>query len=79
MIGLDLLSHRVVPSGSEGGTVQPESSGSPEKPERLDAVEADLIRQTLERTRWNRSAAARRLGVSRTGLAKKIKRLGLES
>lgn len=39
--------------------------------------EAQLIEDVLADTRWNVSAAARRLGLSRVGLTKKLKTLGL--
>ncbi|HEY8022132.1 MAG TPA: sigma 54-interacting transcriptional regulator [Thermoanaerobaculia bacterium] len=39
--------------------------------------ERTMIVETLEGLRWNVSAAARRLGLSRVGLSKKIKILGL--
>lgn len=49
----------------------------------LDAAVAELerrmIRETLEATGGNQSEAARRLGVSRVGLIKKLDRLGLRS
>jgi DNA-binding NtrC family response regulator len=39
--------------------------------------ERAIVVEALERTRWNVSAAARQLGLSRVGLSKKIKTLGL--
>ena len=36
-----------------------------------------MVQEALEGTHWNVSAAARRLGLSRVGLSKKIKALGL--
>jgi DNA-binding NtrC family response regulator len=39
--------------------------------------ERAMVVEALEATRWNVSAAARRLGLSRVGLSKKIKTLGL--
>ena len=48
----------------------------------LQQAQADLerrmIRQTLRRFAGNRSQSARALGLSRQGLLKKLKRLGLE-
>ena len=40
-------------------------------------AERRLIAKTLERCGWNVSAAARELGISRVGLTRKLKRLGL--
>jgi len=41
------------------------------------AAERSIIDKTLKRHRWNVSAAARELGISRVGLTRKLKRLGL--
>ena len=41
------------------------------------ALEERRLRETLERTRWNKSRAARSLGLSRQGLLKKLRRYGL--
>jgi len=41
------------------------------------ALEERRLRETLERTRWNKSRAARALGLSRQGLYKKLERYGL--
>ncbi|MBI2212689.1 MAG: sigma 54-interacting transcriptional regulator [Acidobacteria bacterium] len=46
--------------------------------ERLDAVEREEIRRALESTSGNKTAAARLLGITRNGLALKMKRLGFE-
>jgi DNA-binding NtrC family response regulator len=43
----------------------------------VDRFEADLIRQALERTHWNKNQAARLLGLNRTTLLEKIKKKGL--
>ena len=41
-------------------------------------LEENLLKRTLAETNWNKSRTARRLGISRQGLVKKIKRYGLE-
>ena len=46
--------------------------------ERLDAIEAVILRETLLRHRWNKTHTARELGLSRVGLRQKMARLGLE-
>jgi DNA-binding NtrC family response regulator len=46
--------------------------------DRLAQVEAEMIREALERCDWNRSRAARSLGLSRQGLRYKMRRVGLE-
>lgn len=45
---------------------------------RLDALEARIIRESLVRQRWNKTRAARELGLSRVGLRNKLARYGLE-
>ncbi len=47
--------------------------------QRIAAFEAMILRETLLRLNWNRTRAATELGLSRYGLANKIKRLGLEA
>lgn len=51
-----------------GGTLQ----------ERIDVVEAAIIKETLIRLRWNKTHAAAELGLSRVGLRNKMARLGLD-
>jgi transcriptional regulator with GAF, ATPase, and Fis domain len=41
------------------------------------ALEERRLREALERARWNKSQAARSLGLSRQGLLKKLRRYGL--
>ncbi|MCB1965495.1 MAG: sigma-54-dependent Fis family transcriptional regulator [Candidatus Accumulibacter sp.] len=46
--------------------------------ERLEALEARVLKETLIRNRWNKSRAASELGLSRVGLRHKLLRYGLE-
>jgi two-component system response regulator HupR/HoxA len=46
--------------------------------ERLDHIEAAILHETLLRLRWNKTHAARELGLSRVGLRAKLLRFGLE-
>jgi two-component system response regulator HupR/HoxA len=46
--------------------------------ERLDAIEAVILRETLLRHRWNKTHTAKELGLSRVGLRQKMARLGLD-
>jgi two-component system response regulator HupR/HoxA len=46
--------------------------------ERLDAIEAMILREAMLRLRWNKTRAAEELGLSRVGLRAKLQRFGLE-
>ena len=45
---------------------------------RVDALEAQLVKDALERTRGNQTRAAEALGISRFGLQKMMRRLGIQ-
>jgi two-component system response regulator HupR/HoxA len=45
--------------------------------ERIEALEARILCETLNRHRWNKSRAARELGLSRVGLRAKLDRYGI--
>ncbi|MBL0088671.1 MAG: sigma-54-dependent Fis family transcriptional regulator [Ideonella sp.] len=47
--------------------------------ERLDAIEAMVLREVMLRHRWNKTKAAQELGLSRVGLRAKLLRFGLEA
>jgi DNA-binding NtrC family response regulator len=53
-----------------GGRGNPRSS--------LSDLEARLIREVLERMGWNRAEAARELGIHKTTLYRRIRRLGIQ-
>lgn len=46
--------------------------------EALEGPERQIIREVLQANNWNRNATADQLGINRTTLYKKMKRLGLE-
>jgi two-component system response regulator HupR/HoxA len=46
--------------------------------DRVDEVEARILRETLTRLKWNKSRAAQELDLSRVGLRAKIERYGIE-
>jgi two-component system response regulator HupR/HoxA len=46
--------------------------------ERVESLEARILKETLIRHRWNKSQAAKELGLSRVGLRSKLERYGLE-
>ncbi|WP_444912081.1 sigma-54-dependent transcriptional regulator [Microbulbifer sp. PAAF003] len=45
----------------------------------LQRIEKEVIEETLAKTRWNRTAAAQKLGISFRSLRYRLKKLGLES
>ncbi len=63
------------PSGVQAAPQLPASGLS--LPEAMDRFEADLIRQALEQTHWNKNQAAKLLGMNRTTLLERIKKRGL--
>jgi len=46
--------------------------------ERIEALEARILRETLTRLKWNKSRAADALGLSRVGLRSKLERYGID-
>jgi DNA-binding NtrC family response regulator len=46
--------------------------------EKLDLIERDLIVRELEAAHWKKTAAARRLGMSRATLWRKMEKYGIE-
>jgi two-component system response regulator HupR/HoxA len=79
-IGADLLSPRILRAapGDEGEDIDLIGSLDGTLRERIESVEARIIRETLIRHRWNKSRAAKELGLSRVGLRSKLERYGLE-
>ena len=47
--------------------------------EKVESLEKLLVTEALNRLRWNQSEVARELGLSRVGLANKIKRYDLQN
>ena len=45
--------------------------------DRIEAIEARILRETLTRLKWNKSRAADELGLSRVGLRSKLDRYGV--
>lgn len=79
-LGADLLSPRVLmsapPEIAEDISLLSEMDGTLK--ERIGKLEANILRETLIRHRWNKSKAARELGLSRVGLRGKLERYDLE-
>ena len=46
--------------------------------ERVETLEARILKETLMRLRWNKTQTAQELGLSRVGLRNKMERYGLE-
>jgi DNA-binding NtrC family response regulator len=61
-----------------GGIITSAVAGQRTLKEALEAPERQIIREVLESNNWNRNATADQLGINRTTLYKKMKRLGLE-
>lgn len=80
VLGAELLSPRVlraVPEEDED-TLDAFSRLDGTLKERVEVMEASILRESLIRHRWNKSRAARELGLSRVGLRSKLARYGLE-
>jgi two-component system response regulator PilR (NtrC family) len=60
-------------SGPNGG-----GNGKTQLPRELGEIERERILEALEQTRWNRTAAAKRLGLSLRQLRYRLKKLELE-
>lgn len=68
------LAHLSPPRVRCGTCVEPKGRTLKEK---IEYIEAELVREALQRNQWNQSRTAVELGLSRVGLANKIKRYGL--
>jgi two-component system, NtrC family, response regulator HupR/HoxA len=79
-LGAELMSPRVLHGGGAGEDRAIVALGIVEGTlkERIERVEARILRETLTRHRWNKSRAAEELGLSRVGLRAKLVRHGLE-
>ncbi|WP_299022909.1 sigma-54 dependent transcriptional regulator [uncultured Tepidimonas sp.] len=62
-------------AGGRGWITEP---GSGTLSERLEVVEAMILRDALLRHRWNKTRTAAELGLSRVGLRAKMRRFGLD-
>jgi two-component system, NtrC family, response regulator HupR/HoxA len=80
-LGAELLSPRVLRAAGGDGeerdlSLLAELDGSLK--ERMERLEARVIKETLTRHRWNKTRAAQELGLSRVGLRSKLSRYGLD-
>ena len=74
------FSPRVLQARAAGGTDELTAAlpASGSLTDRLDVIEAMVLRETLLRHRWNKTKAAAELGLSRVGLRAKMQRFGLD-
>lgn len=83
-LGAELLSRHILRSdpqpqtGNETTDISEFGNLDGSLKDRIGEVESRIIRETLIRHRWNKSRAARELGLSRVGLRGKLERYGLE-
>ncbi|HEX4413306.1 MAG TPA: sigma-54 dependent transcriptional regulator [Lacipirellulaceae bacterium] len=61
-----------------GAVIMSSPAGTRTLKEALEGPERQIIREVLESNGWNRNLTADQLGINRTTLYKKMKRLGLE-
>jgi DNA-binding NtrC family response regulator len=73
-VGIGELSQRIRRALLEGGAEEPRDAGLHAQVARL---ERGLIAEMLVQTGGNKSRTARELGLSRQGLAKKMRRFGM--
>lgn len=79
LLGADLLSPKVLRGAcgeSEDDVLMELEEGNLK--DRVEVLEARILKETLIRNRWNKSKAALELGLSRVGLRAKLERYGLE-
>ncbi|WP_456404674.1 sigma-54-dependent transcriptional regulator [Thiolapillus sp.] len=78
-LGADLLTPRVLRAVPESMPAIETLAGlEGTLKERVEALEARILKEALIRHRWNKSRAAKELGLSRVGLRAKLERYGLE-
>jgi PAS domain S-box-containing protein len=77
MCGGGVIEPRHLPAELTGGGGQP-LGGPAARPPGFESLEAEYIRQVLRRHRGHRGRAAEELGVHRTTLQRKIKKLGIQ-
>jgi two-component system, NtrC family, response regulator HupR/HoxA len=81
IIGAEYLSRRILRTSLKPHAVKPDAAFASLEGtlhERIEHIEAGILRESLIRHRWNKSRAAKELGLSRVGLRAKLERYGLE-
>jgi len=79
-LSADLIAPHILQAGEPGADREPvpETTDTGTLKDRVASLEARVLRETLIRHHWNKSQAARELGLSRVGLRNKLARYGLE-
>ncbi len=70
---------RAAPAGAADPVADAALAVSGTLKDRVEQMEARILRETLTRLRWNKSRAAEELGLSRVGLRAKLERYGIEA
>jgi two-component system response regulator HupR/HoxA len=80
LLGAELLSPRILRAAPEDEAEDVAVLVGLDGPlkERIEQLEARILKETLIRHKWNKSRAAKELGLSRVGLRAKLERYGLE-
>jgi DNA-binding NtrC family response regulator len=65
------------PAGRASKEPAPAPLPTPTLPEAIDSLERRMIEEALRKSAGNKQKAAQALGLSRQGLIKKLKRLGI--
>jgi two-component system response regulator HupR/HoxA len=82
VLGSELISRHILQAEASDCETTPDLNrvlvGQGTLKDRVDVIEARILRETLTRLKWNKSRAANELGLSRVGLRAKIDRYGIE-
>ncbi len=81
LLGAALLStrlHQKVDHRHSPAPVQEDTEGSGQLKQRMERLEAQLIREAMQRNKGNKTHVAEELGLTRVGLRMKLSRLGLD-
>ena len=78
-LGSDLVSRRIIAQANlaAGDLASGDASNAATLKDRVEALEATLLRDTLRRHGWNKTRVAEELGLSRVGLRSKLERYSL--
>ena len=81
VLGPELISRHILQASPSQETEDREEdaimAGDGSLKDRIEHIEARILRETLTRHRWNKSRAAAELGLSRVGLRSKLERYGV--